>query len=168
MQRIHQLTLAGAHFGQLFCQGLLPLGHNILAGLFLGLLNINRASGRLDVLGHLPGNLVRFTDQVCGVAQLVPLGMPQKVQEQQILFAGIQPGTTPDHLTVKASYLCRPQDYHTIHTRAVPALGQQHGITKDVVLPLVKGFEDFCPVQAGSVDLRRPEPLDIEQAAELL
>ena len=168
LQGIHQLTLTTAHFGQLLCQGLLPLGHNVLAGLFLGLLNVNRASGCLDVLGHLPGNLVRFTNQVGGVAQLMALGMPQEVQEQQVFFAGKQAGTTPHHLAIQAPYLCGPQHYHTIHAGAVPALGQQHGVTQDVILPLVKGFEDFRPVLAVAVDLCRPEPLGIEQAAKLL
>mgnify|MGYP006922388565 CR=1 FL=1 len=38
-----------------------------------------------------------------------------------------------------------PQHHHAVHRRAVPALGEEHGVAQDVVLPLFKVFEGSWP-----------------------
>ena len=82
MQRVHQPGALAALFGQLLGKGFLPLGHNVLTGLLSGILDILGAGGRGQVIRHLLGHGAVLTDQVCGAAQLVAVGQPQKIEQQ--------------------------------------------------------------------------------------
>ena len=79
---------------------------------------------------------------------------PEKVEDQQILFARTQSGTASDHLGVQCTDFRRPEDDHTIDGWTIPALCQQHGIAQHRTRPgLIEPFEDLFPIRRGSIDL---------------
>ena len=168
LQRVHQLCLFAALLGQLLCKGFFPLGHHVLAGLYGGLLDVLRAAALGKGLGHLPGHGAVLADQVRRAAQLVPVGHPQEIQQQQVGLAGGEPGAAPHHLAVQAAHLGGPQHHHAVHGRAVPALGQQHGIAEHVVLAGAEVGQHFFAVGTLAVDLRRAEAVGAQQVAEFL
>ena len=88
------------------------------------------------------------------MAQLMPLRVPQKIQQQQMILSRRQAGTPSHHLAVQAPHLGRPEHHDTVNRRAVPAFRQQHGITEDVVTAGLKIRQHFRPVPALSIDLR--------------
>ena len=71
-------------------------------------------------------------------AKLVPLGVPQEIQQQQIGLAREQARAAAYHLAVQAAYLGRAQHHNAVDARAVPALGEQHTVAQHVVLAVGK------------------------------
>ena len=168
LQRVHQLGLFAALFFQLLCKGFLPLGHHVLAGLGGGFLDVLRAAALGQIFGHLPGHGAVLTNQISRAAQLVLVGHPQKVEEQQIALARGEPGAAPYHLAVQAAYLGGPQHHHAVNRRAVPALGEQHGVAQHVVFACIEIRQHFLAVGALAVDLGGTESMGVQQVAELL
>ena len=91
------------------------------------------------------------------MAKFVALGVPQKVQQKQMIFSWAEPGTASYHLTVQAPDFGGPQDYNAIHRRAIPALREQHGVAQDVVLSICKVLQDLRSIPALAVGFRRPK-----------
>ena len=118
---------------ELFGKRFFALGHHVLAGLLLGLFNIHGTGCGLNILRHFPCDFFVLTDEVCRVAEFMPLRVPQKVQKEQVVFSAKQPGTTSHHLAVEAAHLGRPQHYDAVYTGTIPALGQQHAVAQDIV-----------------------------------
>ena len=90
MQRVHQAGALAALFFQLLGKGFLPLGHHIFGGLPGGFLHVLRAGGGSQIVGHLLGNVVVLAHKVGRAAELVAVGQPEEIQEQQVLFAFVQ------------------------------------------------------------------------------
>ena len=98
-----------------------------------------------------------FADERRRSAQIVPHGHPEEVQNQQIPLSRTQPCSSPYHLTVEASYLCRPEHYHAVARWTVPTFGQEHGVAQDRSRArLVEPFKRLFAVLARSVDFSRP------------
>lgn len=69
---------------------------HILGSPFLRLLQVYRtAGGFLQVFGHLPGHFLLLADQVCRVAQLMALRMPQEVQQKEMVLPFAETGPRP-------------------------------------------------------------------------
>ena len=96
------------------------------------------------------------------------VGHPQKVEEQQVGLARGEPGAASHHLAVQAAHLGGPQHHHAVHGRAVPALGEQHGVAQHVVLPGIKVGQNLAAVGALAVDLGGAKALGVQQIPELL
>jgi len=168
LERVHQLCLLPALFSQLLCKGFLSLGHHVLAGLGGGFLDVLRTAGPGKVFGHLTGHGPVLAHKVCRAAELMLVGHPQKVEEQQVGLALGQTCAASHHLAVQAAHFGGPQHHHTVHAGAVPALGEQHGIAEHVVLPGIEVGQHFLAVGALAVDLGGLESLGVEQIPELL
>ena len=168
LQRVHETGFFAALFFQLFCKCFFPLGHHVLAGLHGCFLDVLRASGLGQIFGHLPGHGAVLTNQISRAAQLVFVGHPQKIQQKQIALARGEPGAAPYHLAVQAAYLGGPQHHHAVNRRAVPALGEQHGVAQHVVFACIEIRQHFLAVGALAVDLGGTESMGVQQVAELL
>ena len=88
------------------------------------------------------------------MAELVPVRMPQKIQQEQVVFAGGETGTAPDHLRVQGAYLRRPEHNDAVDRGAVPALCQQHGIAEHIIASLLKALQNLRAVPTFPVHLR--------------
>ena len=168
LQRVHQLGLFAALFFQLLCKGFLTLGYHVLAGLHGGFLDVLRAAGLGQIFGHLAGHGAVLADKVCWAAQLVLVGHPEEIQQQQVGLARRKPGAAPHHLAVQAAHLRGPQHHHAVHGRAVPAFGEQHGVAEHIVLVGFEIGQHLLAVVALAVDLGGAEAVRVEQVAELL
>ena len=153
---------------ELFGKRFFTLGHHILAGLLLCLLDVHGTAGSLNILRHLPGDFFILADEVCRVAELMPLRVPQKIQEEEVVLSAKQPGTTSHHLAVEAAHFGRAQHYDAVYGRAVPPLRQQHGIAEHIVFARVEVAEDLSPVLTGPVDLCGAEPVPEQDVTKFL
>ena len=80
----------------------------------------------------------------------------------------MEPGAPPHHLAVKASHFRRPEDHHAVHTGAVPALGEEHGVAEHVIFTVLEVPQNLRPVLTVAVDLRRPEAVLLQNVPEFL
>ena len=85
-----------------------------------------------------------------------------------MVFTLAEPCSAPDHLTVQRSDLRRSEHDHAVNGRAVPALGEQHGIAEHIVLAFIKVGENFCAVIGIAVDLCCAESGIVQDVAKLL
>ena len=58
-------------------------------------------------------------------------GEPEKVEQEEVVLAGEEPGSPPDDLAVEGPNFCGPQADDTINTRLVVAFGEQHRVAED-------------------------------------
>ena len=98
----------------------------------------------------------------------MPVGHPQKVEQQQVGLARGKAGAAPHHLAVQAAHLGGPQHHHAVHGGAVPALGEQHGVAQHIVFAGVEVGQHLPAVVALAVDLGSPEAVGVQQVPELL
>ena len=101
-------------------------------------------------------------------AELVAVGQPEKIQEQQVLFAFVQAGAAAHHLAVQAAHLGGAQHHNAVHTGAVPAFGQQHAVAQHVVGSGVKICQDLGAIGALAVDLGSMESVAVQGIPEFL
>ena len=101
-------------------------------------------------------------------AKLVPLGVPQEIQQQQVGLAGKQARAAAYHLAVQAAYFSRAQHHNAVDARAVPALGEQHTVAQHVVLAAVECRKDFRAVGRFAVHFCRTEAARTQNIAEFL
>ena len=96
------------------------------------------------------------------------LGVPEEVEKKKILFPLARTCPSADHLTVKASDLCRTKRHYAVDRRTVPPLGKEHTVAEDVVLAFLERRKDFRTVGAFAVYLGGTEAFGVEYLAELL
>ena len=146
------------HLGELLGERLLALGDHVALSCGLRRFKIHRLLHILEILCHLLGDLFALADEMRRAAELVPRRVPEKVEQQEILLAGLRRKTCPAsyHLAVEAPHLRRAQHNDAVHARAVPALREQHGVAKHRARTRsVKGGKHLGAVAALAVYLHR-------------
>ena len=168
LQRVNEPGFFPPLFFQLPGKGFFPLGDDVLPGLLRGFRDVFGAAGLRQILGHLPRHGAVFADQIGRAAELVPVGHPEEIEQQQVAFARGKPGAAADHLAVQAADFGGAEDHHAIDGRTIPALGEQHRVAEDVVFSGVEIGQYLLSVVALAVDLGGGEADCVEQIPELL
>ena len=104
----------------------LSLGNDFLSRSSLHFLQIQRSRGFLNFFGHSFGHLCRLSQQVRRTAELVPFGVPEEIQQQEMVFTGSESGATAHHLAVQAPHLCRTEYHNAVHRGTIPSFSKQH------------------------------------------
>lgn len=102
------------------------------------------------------------------MAQLQVLRVPEEIEQQQLLFSGVQPCAAPHHLTVQRAYLRRPQHRDAVHLWTIPSFRQQHAVAQYVVSSMGKVVQHLRTICAFPIYLRRTEAVALQNSAEFL
>ena len=81
------------------------------------------------------------------------LGVPEEVEEKQVVFAGIEARSPSHHLREESAALGGPKHHDAVAYGTVPSLGEQHGAGEASGLAALEARQDLGTVDAVPVNL---------------
>lgn len=145
------LGLLGAIFVQLLLERLCERGFEVYFLLPLA-----------DDFPHAEGHIEVRRDEVARMADVVLGGLPEEIEEEQVVFAFAKAGSSPDHLREQRIAFCRAKHHDAINGGLVEAFREEHGVADDINLAVVEILKDFSTVRAVCVDFRSVEAALVE------